>query len=274
MTNEEYIREKRNEKFNVLWELKVPKFPVISGVDSTSKKIYFKGRTYYFNKQKTKSGETYLVCRTGRGVGKDEKIEDKMVYAQNDMRDIFCDFATFRTDVVRALNAMRERKNALPTYEYDMRREIDQSIRRYQLQEEYASAFFAYLRWSVKKENDYVNYNLDGIKSWIQKCSQEKYLSSRYYAFLSYKIAKIRKFFNVSIANVLLDKRDEEFIIFCKRNGFNTFFPLLVIPYYSFWMIRRFGIETIERVIREVKTFLDIHISYDDYITSSDIEEL
>ena len=89
---------------------------------------------------------------------------------------------------------------------------------------------------------------------------------------LPYRISKIRKYCNVNISNILLDKEDVGFIDFCTINGFNNLLALILLPYYSKGILDRFDTETIERVVKEVKVFLDMHILYEDYITSNDIE--
>ena len=70
----------------------------------------------------------------------------------------------------------------------------------------------------------------------------------------------------------MLDKEDVGFIVFCTINGFNNLLALILLPYYSKGILDRFDTETIERVVKEVKVFLDMHILYEDYITSDDIE--
>ena len=156
--NWDYIREKRKKKFSVLWDAKVPRLPVISADDSESKAIDIKDKRYYFNKKTTKSGEVYLVCRIGR-----------------------------------LADGKENRKEALLSFENDLKKEIEQSISLL-LQVEYAVAFFAYLRWSIKREEEYTRYNtVEQIKTWVEECKKEKNLSSRYYEFLPYRISKIRK---------------------------------------------------------------------------------
>ena len=271
--NWDYIREKRKKKFSVLWDAKVPRLPVISADDSESKAIDIKDKRYYFNKKTTKSGEVYLVCRIGRLAERKEKIGDKKEYDMRGLQEIFCNYTEFGNDTRRAIRVLQNRKEALLSFENDLKKEIEQSISLLQLQVEYAVAFFAYLRWSIKREEEYTRYNtVEQIKTWVEECKKEKNLSSRYFEFLPYRISKIRKYCNVNISNILLDKEDVGFIDFCTINGFNNLLALILLPYYSKGILDRFDTETIERVVKEVKVFLDMHILYEDYITSDDIE--
>ena len=271
MTNLEYIREKRKEKFSILWDLIVPNLPVVSAVNSISRTIEFREKWYFFNK-KTKGGEICLVCRTGVFDGSDEKGINKQEYDKKELQELFCNYTEFKNDTIRAICRLKERWRDLSDFEYDIRKEIETSIWHHQIQIEYAAAFFAFLGWSIKRENEYTHYtSVSEIKSWVETCKAEKNLPRRYYEFLPYKLSKIRKFYNVNINNILLDKRDEDFIEFCLTNGFNKLFLLLLMPYYSKGILGRFGVETVERIIREIKAFLDVHILYEEYVTSDDI---
>ncbi len=256
--NLDYIRKKRKEKFSILWDIIVPNFPFVSAHDSLFQWIDLKDKRYYFNKKVAKTGVIYLVCRMSMdGLG--EKIEYKKEYDKIELQEIFCDYAEFKKDTKLTILGLKDKLESQLSSEYDLKRKINFSIRRLKLQKEYAKAFFTYIGWSPKREELYASFNTpEEINAWINK-SLDANFTFRYYEFLPYSSFKIKKHCNVSTNNILLNNKDSDFIDFCMVNGFNNLLKLIYIPYYSKIILEKFDIETIDRVIKEIKSYIDTH---------------
>ena len=267
MTNDKYIREKQIEKFDLYWSKKLKKLP-----NTTTKTshcfVEMRGIKYYFNKVQRESEKDYcIVCK--KGVAKNnsvqETLSERKVYSKNEFREVFVDYDEYE----------RELKSVLRDYNYDYEgrdvRQENHIAKLYRLQQEYSLAFLRYLGCDVGREKKMLKYTKDEIRKYVIEKKNTQNLTSRYFEFAYYKAKRLRRLLKHKISTVLLRPSEKRFTDYCKANGFIDFHDLILIPYYSLTLIEEFGQEVIEQIIKDIKSYIDVQVLYDTYVTSDDI---
>lgn len=267
MTNDKYIREKQIEKFDLYWSKKIKKLPKTTTKISQCT-VEMKGKKYYFNKvQRDGENDYSIVCKMGvvNNNSGNETLSERKVYSKNEFKEVFIDYDEYE----------RELRSVLRNFNYDYEgrdvRQENHISKLYRLQQEYSLAFLRYLGCDVVREKKMLKYTKDEIRKYVIDKKNTKNLTSRYFEFAYYKAKRLRRLLKHKISTILLRPSEKCFTDYCRANGFKDFHDLILIPYYSLTLIEEFGQELIEQIIKDIKSYIDVQVLYDTYVTSDDI---
>lgn len=266
MTIKEYIKEKQKEKFDLRWAKKIETIPNNRG-KTFQCMVIFKGIKYYFNKMQRRDDlDFYIVCkRSNITASGTEVVSNGKTYSKKEFKDIFVDYDEYEKEL-RII--FRDNKTK---YEGKDEKQQNHILELYRLQQEYSLAFLKYIGCDVSREKKMLSYSLAEIKNYVLEKKKKGSLISRYYEFLPFNAKRLRKLLKHKICKILINPNEKVFTDYCKVNGFKELHDLLFIPYYSIALLKQFGRELIEQIIKDIKSYIDLQNLYNTYITSDDI---
>lgn len=251
MTNNEYIKEKQKEKFDLYWEKKVKKLPNSSAIVSHCT-IEIHGTEYYFKKVRKYWGTEYcVICKKKMSYSNDKKYLGRKEYSKNEFKDIFINYDEYKKELRRVLHRPRY------DIEYSGESRKNNIAKMYYLQQEYSLAFLRYLGCDVESEKKRLKFTKEEIRRYVINKKKNGSLASRYFEFVCYETKKLRCLLECKISTILLRPEEKCFIDYCKLSGFDNLHDLLLIPFYSLTLLQEFGQELIELVIMDIKSFIE-----------------
>lgn len=242
MTNDEFILDKKSDKFNQAWEK-------LNRLFDSQKEINASNST--FRRRKT-INQYFIICT--------RKGWPKIVVHKGDMKQAFVYNKEYTRELNETQKNLHDKKYEGNGVSYNYKKTaVDKEIMRLVYEHKYISCLLTLCGCNIMIETCTDNLKLVEIGTYIRKQDSSK-ISSFYYEFKHYGIKKLNFVIKTkkTINDVLPGEQYASFRKYCAEQNLQTIHELLLFPYYAKSVVEKFGAETVKKVIQMIIGMIEI----------------
>ena len=257
MTTDDFILEKKRDKFNQAWDK-------LNRIFDSQKEISVSNMT--FHRRKTRD-QYYIICT--------RKGKPKIVLNKGDLERAFVYNNEYMKELGETKKKLHDKKYEGDGVSYYYKEgAVDKEIMGLAYEQKYINCLLARCGCDLKIERWIDNLSLQEVGLYIARQDPSK-ISSFYYEFKHYGAKRLKFIVKTKkkIDDVLFGEQFADFRHYCVTQNVQTIYELLLFPYYSRRVVKGFGAETIKKIIQVIIGTIEI-ILMDVGCTNFDLSDL
>lgn len=268
MTKEEFIKAKKQAKFNFIWDNIINKLP------KSNQKSFVK-LDYAFNVQLVNHKEYYIICHR-RCLG--AASTSRLLFTKSNLEAVFVDYEQYLDEIKDLKLKARGRVDHALEMDYDdivaLKKKCAKDIKDLRSEKTYARILIKIGGSSLKKEMELAKLQTSELGDYVHKIRKEKCFNNIYFEFKQYGVEKLSQVIlhKYKVYDILIEPRTVEFAQYCREQKILDIYDLLLIQFYSKLLVYRFGPDCLQAVINSIKTFIELQTFEYENISFEDLE--